>query len=572
MCFLMTGVTNMVEKNEQRYPSIDDLKQRIKFSPDTGHIWLGEQRMLLLHCEAMGSLRRELVETLGVERAKGIIMRTGYRAGIEDAKLAKNWRPDANERDQFLVGPQLHQLEGMVRVANSKLEMDISKKQFYMELDWENSYESEVHQKTFGPSEDPVCWMEVGYASGYSSEFTGQPILFVEKACCACGDDYCTIIGKPLSEWDNAKELNRHYESNSIVDQFLNLRDEVVQLKSSLDEHDKEDDAIIGVSKSFKESYELLDKAVQGPVTVLLLGETGVGKELFARSLHRKSERAEQPFIAVNCAAIPEDLLEAELFGVEKGAYTGAHQSRQGRFERANGGTLFLDEIGDLAYSAQAKLLRVLQEGELERVGGGKVISVDVRVVAATHTNLAEKVDLKQFRQDLFYRLNVYPIVIPPLRERQGDIALLADNFINQYKAKYHKDIKGITDHAMVRLEAYRWPGNIRELENVIERGVLLCDNGGQVELQHLFAMMDIDEEPELGLGNAGQLQALKKDSYHQFVDIFFKEQHNLFDLEETILKEAVKRAEGNLSGAARMLNMTRPQLAYRLSKLGQEK
>jgi len=310
---------------------------------------------------------------------------------------------------------------------------------------------------------------------------------------------------------------------------------------------------------------------VQGPVTVLLLGETGVGKELFARSLHRKSSRSDEPFIAVNCAAIPDDLLEAELFGVEKGAYTGAHQSREGRFERASGGTLFLDEIGDLSYSAQAKLLRVLQEGELERVGGGKVISVDVRVVAATHTDLLDKVEKGHFRRDLFYRLNVYPIIVPSLRDRQCDIALLAENFIAKYKAKYHKEIKGITHHAMVQLEAYQWPGNVRELENVIERGVLLCDNGGKVELEHLFAMMNVEQAAELGLDDSGQLKAVNKDGHHPFVELFFDTQNNLFDIEETILKEAVKRSKGSLSKAARVLGMTRPQLAYRLGKVEKE-
>lgn len=562
----------MVDEIKQQYPSSDDLKERIRFSPDTGHIWLGEHRMLLLHSEALGSMRRELIETLGVDRAKGIIMRTGYKAGVEDAKLARKLRPNASEVDQFLVGPQLHQLEGIVRVTTTKFELDVQAKKFYMELGWENSYESEVHQKAFGPSEDPVCWMEVGYASGYSSEFTGQPILFVEQTCRACGNDSCVIIGKPLDEWDNADELKQYYEANSIVDQFLNLRDEVVSLRSSLDEHDKQDDHIIGESTLFKEACGLLEKASQGPVTVLLLGETGVGKELFAHALHRKSSRADKPFIAMNCAAIPDDLLEAELFGVEKGAYTGAHQSREGRFERANGGTLFLDEIGDMSYSAQAKLLRVLQEGELERVGGGKVISVDVRVVAATHADLLGKVEKDHFRRDLFYRLNVYPIVVPPLRDRQCDIALLAENFIAKYKAKYHKDIKGITHHAMVQLEAYQWPGNIRELENVIERGVLLCDNGGKVELEHLFAMMNIEQAPEMSLDNSGQLKAVKKGVYNQFVEMFFDAQNNLFEIEETILKEAVKRSEGNLSRAARALGMTRPQLAYRLGKIEEDK
>lgn len=561
----------MVDKIRQSYPPSDDLKERIRFSPDTGHIWLGEQRMLLLHSEALGSMRRELIETLGVDRAKGIIMRTGYKAGVEDAKLARKLRPNASEKDQFLVGPQLHQLEGIVRVTTTQFELDIQAKKFYMELGWENSYESEVHQKAFGLSEDPVCWMEVGYASGYSSEFTGQAILFVEQACRSCGHDHCVIIGKPLDEWDNADELKQHYEANSLVDEFLDLRDEVVSLRSSLDEHDKQDGHIVGESAPFKEAVGLLEKAVQGPVTVLLLGETGVGKELFARALHRKSSRADKPFIAMNCAAIPDDLLEAELFGVEKGAYTGAHQSREGRFERANGGTLFLDEIGDLSYSAQAKLLRVLQEGELERVGGSKVISVDVRVVAATHADLLAKVEKDHFRRDLFYRLNVYPIVVPPLRDRQCDIALLADSFIAKYKAKYHKDIKGITHHAMVQLEAYQWPGNIRELENVIERGVLLCDNGGKVELKHLFAMMNIEQAPELSVDNSGQLKTVSKGVYNQFVEMFFDAQNNLFEIEETILKEAVKRSEGNLSKAARALGMTRPQLAYRLGKIDEE-
>ncbi|PCI21521.1 MAG: sigma-54-dependent Fis family transcriptional regulator [Piscirickettsiaceae bacterium] len=561
----------MVKKTDFNYPSSDDLKSHLRFSPETGHIWLGEQRMLLIHSEAMGSMRRELIETMGMERAKGIIMRTGYQSGVEDAKLARQLRPDASEIDQFLVGPQLHQLEGIVRVTPIKFELNSKKKQFYMELRWENSYESEVHQKAFGVSDDPVCWMEVGYASGYSSEFTGQAIIFSEQACRACGNDSCLIIGKPAADWQNIEELTQYYQADSVVDQMLDLRDEVVSLRSSLMEQEKQDSHIIGVSKPFKDAFGLLEKATQGPVTVLLLGETGVGKELFARSLHRKSCRNENPFIAVNCAAIPDDLLEAELFGVDKGAYTGAHQSREGRFERANGGTLFLDEIGDLSYSAQAKLLRVLQEGEIERVGGVKVIKVDVRVVAATHADLLEKIDKGEFRRDLFYRLNVYPISVPPLRDRQCDIALLANSFIDQYKIKYHKEVKGITHHAMAQLEAYQWPGNIRELENIIERGVLLCDNGSKIELQHLFAMMDVEQATESVVDESGQLKTVNNGVYNQFVEMFFEAQNNLFEIEKTILQESVNRARGNLSSAARSVGMTRPQLAYRLGKIEKE-
>lgn len=555
-----------------KFPSSDDLKDRIRFSSETGHIWLDEQRMLLMHSEAMGSLRKELIETLGLEQAKGLLMRMGFKSGEEDAKLAKKMRPDASDKDRFLVGPQLHQLEGLVQMTPIRFELDIKKKQFFLENCWNNSYESEVHLKYFGASEEPVCWMQIGYASGYTTEFMGQSILFEEVECKACNHESCRIIGKPVAEWDNPEKLTKYYESSSIVDQILDLRDEVTSLRSSLSEKDRPGSCIIGESKNFMDAFSLLVKAVQGPITVLLLGETGVGKELFARALHIRSDRKDEPFIAINCAAIPDDLIEAELFGVEKGAYTGAYQSREGRFERANKGTLFLDEIGDLSYSAQAKLLRVLQEGELERVGGTEVTSVDIRLVAATHTDLLEKVEKGEFRRDLFYRLNVYPINIPPLRERVGDIPLLVNNFIKHFKVKYSKDVKGLSPHAMAELETYKWPGNIRELENVIERGVLLCDNGSYIEFGHLFAMVGAKDPALSKVDDEGRLIGAGKSIYSDFVDMFFDAQNDLYEIEEVLLKEAVNRAQGNLSRASRMLGMTRPQLAYRLGKIADDK
>lgn len=554
------------------YPSSADLKEKIQFSSETGHIWLDEQRMLLVHSEAMSSLRTELVETLGVERAKGVMMRTGFKSGVEDAKLAKKLRPDASEKEQFLVGPQLHQLEGIVKATPIKFEINIKEKKFYMEIRWDNSHESEGHLKAFGISKEPVCWMEVGYASGYSSEFTGQSILFSEQQCRACCHEHCLIVGRPAAEWENPEVLSKYYEPSSLVDQILELRDEVSILRSSLIEEEAATDEIVGTSEPFKQAMGLLQKASQGPVTVLLLGETGVGKELFARSIHRQSGRCNKPFIAINCAAIPDDLLEAELFGVEKGAYTGAQQSREGRFERAHQGTLFLDEVGDLSYSAQAKLLRVLQENELERVGGTTVVPVDVRLVAATNADLMEKVEKGLFRKDLFYRLNIYPINIPPLRERIRDISLLVDKFINYFKVKYHKEINGISNRALAQLEMYQWPGNIRELENVIERGVLLCDNGCEIEFQHLFATAEMKEKAITKVDDGGRLKEIEKGFYSDFVDLFFSAQNNLLGIEETLLEESVKRAKGNLSQAARMLGITRPQLAYRLNKIDNNK
>lgn len=562
---------------DYKYPSNEDLKQRIRFSAETGYIWLGEQRMLLMNSDAMGSMRRDLIEMLGIERAKGIMMRAGFKAGADDAKLAKKIRPDASLRDQFLVGPQLHQLEGVLKATLITFEFDIKKKKFYAEVRWDNSYESDLHVKSFGVSDDPVCWMEIGHASGYSTEFTGQSILFAETQCTACENEFCLIVGKPIADWENPEELTKYYEPEYLVDKILNLHEEVSTLRSSLElpmaDYSKPGKCLIGESKVFMQTFSLMVKAAQGPVTVLLLGETGVGKEVFARALHRRSDRSDQPLVAVNCAAIPDDLIEAELFGVDKGAYTGAHQSRMGRFERANKGTLFLDEVGDLSHAAQAKLLRVIQEGELERVGGTSVISVDVRLIAATHTDLLEKVERGEFRKDLYYRLNIYPIIVPSLRDRLSDIPLLVEKFINHFKIKYHKEVNGVSAHAMVQLQKHQWPGNIRELENVIERGVLLCDNGGVIEFSDLFAMVGTESAEITKVDENGYLvEEGKKNFYDDFVDMFFSAQNNLYEIEEVLLKEAVNRAQGNLSRASRMLGMSRPQLAYRIGKIGDSK
>ncbi len=235
-------------------------------------------------------------------------------------------------------------------------------------------------------------------------------------------------------------------------------------------------DEIIGSSPAIREVLALLAKVAPSDATVLILGETGTGKELFARSLHGHSRRAAKPFVRVNCAAIPQSLIASELFGHEKGAFTGALQRRLGRFEAADGGTLFLDEVGDLPPETQVALLRVLQEREFERVGGSRTISVNVRIVAATNKDLAASVAAGTFREDLFYRLNVVPLRLPPLRERVPDLLLLIEHFLNHYAAKSGKAISRIETVCLQRLTAYQWPGNIRELQNMVERAIVLSD------------------------------------------------------------------------------------------------
>src|SRR2546421_11071197 len=244
---------------------------------------------------------------------------------------------------------------------------------------------------------------------------------------------------------------------------------------------------IIGASPAFRRMMTLIDQVADSSATVLIQGESGTGKELIARRIHDRSPRRQGPCVAVNCAALPETLLESELFGYEKGAFTGAAGRKEGRFELATGGMLFLDEVSDLSPVTQPKILRVLQEGEFERLGGTKTFRVDVRIVAATNQDLAHMVREKRFREDLYYRLNVITLTVPPLRERREDVRVLAQHFLRIYAAKNNRTLEGFTDEAMRRLEAYAWPGNVRELENVVERGVVLARG----------ALMDTDELPE---------------------------------------------------------------------------
>jgi len=283
--------------------------------------------------------------------------------------------------------------------------------------------------------------------------------------------------------------------------------------------------------------------------TVLLGGETGVGKDLIARAIHQKSRRASGPFIKINSTAIPENLLESELFGYEKGAFTGAAASKPGKFELADKGTLFLDEIGDVPPAIQVKLLRVLQEREFERLGGTRTVKVDVRLVAATNRDLRAALEEGTFREDLYYRLNVVPIDIAPLRERKEDIPGLVHLFISRFSAESDKSVAGITPDAMRILVNYHWPGNVRELQNILERACALA-KGTILEASDIH----LDVRPARGVESANH---------------FLPEGMTLEQWEDEMIQEALKRANGNKSQAARLLGLSRNALRYRLSKIG---
>mgnify|MGYP005839119377 CR=1 FL=1 len=301
---------------------------------------------------------------------------------------------------------------------------------------------------------------------------------------------------------------------------------------------------IIGTSKGIRSVLDLVSQVGPSDATVLITGESGTGKELVASAIHRQSNRAQQAFIKVNCAALPESIIESELFGHEKGAFTGALYQRKGRFELAHGGTLFLDEIGDLSPQMQVKLLRVLQEREIDRVGGTQPIKIDVRLIAATNRNLEADVKVGRFREDLFYRLNVFPIHIPPLRERKSDIILLADFFSEKYAQKYGKLIKRISSPALDLLSSYHWPGNIRELENCIERAVILSSDN-VIHSYHLppslQSAQSTQTEPSTTLKAA------------------------LSRLEKELIIEALKITKGNMAVAARRLGITERQMGLRV-------
>ncbi len=548
---------------------IEELAGRLRFSFATGHIWLGEERMILMHKAAFGSFRKELVDTLGMERARGVLTRMGYAAGTRDAELVRTLYPDSSDGDILLRGPLLHTLQGVAKVEATRLDVDIAKGAMHADVNWLGSFEANVHREIFGIEPGSCCWMQLGYASGYCAGILRKFVLFEEVEC---GPERCRIVGKPLDEWDPAlaEPLLKYFSAEPLADQLLELQHQVRSLRYSINEATEPGD-LVGASPAFRAAWDLLRKAAGSQITVLLLGETGVGKEMFARALHKASSRANAPFVAVNCGALPEQLVESELFGVQQGAYTGAQQSRPGRFERASGGTLFLDEVAELPPAAQTKLLRVLQEGEIERVGDTHTRRVDVRVVAATNVDLEEAVRLGRFRKDLYYRLNVFPVTIAPLRERREDIALLVNRFIDKYASRESKRILGVTDKALRALKRYAWPGNVRELENMVERGVLLAQNDGLIDVANLFSGAPPAEEVDATTcpDRQGKLQCGEPDVMQRlidkFVDQFVGQQMRLEDVEAALVEGVLARCDNNVSAAAKRLGVTRAQLRYRV-------
>src|SRR5881394_3151437 len=360
-----------------------------------------------------------------------------------------------------------------------------------------------------------------------------------------------TFLTKPFSPEQLAVTLKKAEEHTQLVkvNQFL-----------SHAEDEESGYELLGHSKTVEQLRQLIRKVARTQATVLIQGESGTGKELVARALYRQSPRTSAPFIKVNCAAIPENLIESEFFGHEKGAFTGALNKREGRFELAHGGTILLDEISEISPTVQAKLLRILQERELERVGGNRTIKVDVRVISTTNRHLEESVARKEFRQDLFFRLNVVPILVAPLRERREDIQLLADQFRQRFARKHGIEVHGLSNVCSAALQKHDWPGNVRELQNVIERAVILCNEGGILEPAHLglgqsaaissasAAPSPVSYAASNGTSSSGDFPALS-------------------EVEKQHILAALERSKGNRTHAAKVLGISIRTLRNKLNE-----
>jgi transcriptional regulator with GAF, ATPase, and Fis domain len=574
------------DKTLNMKPADLQLLELLDSDEDAGTVYFKNRRVLVADADAQGFLRKEIIDALGWDQARRLLNRFGYARGYRNALAMRDWFDWKADEDWWFAGARLNALEGATKVNLIRAVMDRDEGRCEVIAEWLNSWEAEQHLKHIGKSEVPVCWTLSGYASGYTSAVMGRDVYFLEHECVGRGDARCLVKGTAeadenssvfriaqeqqlLKGKDFRQELERISSERSQLKGLLDeverrsielaqkearvreLESQVIYLQESINEPYKVEE-LIGASAGFRRVMKEVDQVANSDATVLITGETGTGKELVARALHSRSRRKGRALVTVNCAALPSGLVESELFGHEKGAFTGAVQRKLGRFEVANGATIFLDEIGELPLDTQAKFLRVLQEGEFERLGSTNTVKVDVRVLAATNQRLERLVAEGKFRSDLFYRLNVFPINIPPLRERSEDIRLLTNYFAQKFRARFRKSISSIDQRSMEKLMNYAWPGNVRELEHVIERAVLLAN--GEI----LKVNLPLSEE-EIS-GNPSD----KHETPEKLV--------TLDEMERSYIQEVLRHTDGLIAGkggAAEILDLPASTLRSRMKKLG---
>jgi len=487
------------------------LAELLDAPPEGGILRFAGQRALLFDAVALGLLRRELIRLLGHTAARGLLTRFGYGHGWRTAESLRGALPWDDEREWRSAGGRLHRLQGHVAfepapdgvVADreqaaasddpapqagglAQADDDPAARAGFAAAVWRDSYEAAQHLLHVGPSDEPVCWTLTGFASGYLSRATGRAVYCVEEACVARGDAVCRMVGRPREAWGPTIEPHLPYFEQECLDAALQaLRDELRQTERRLRATRRQVAAadtaatvvggLVVRSEALRGLVEQARRVAAVDATVLVTGESGSGKERIARLLHDHSPRAEGPFVAVNCGALPDPLLEAELFGHARGAFTGAGTDRAGLFEAAHHGTLFLDEVGEVSAALQVKLLRALEERRVRRLGETRDRPVDVRIVAATNRDLAQAVREGRIREDFYYRLRVVELRIPPLRERREDILPLAHHFLALAAERFGRRLSGFTGDASERLLRHDWPGNVRELRNAVEHAAVFA-------------------------------------------------------------------------------------------------
>ena len=432
---------------------------------------------------------------------------------------------------------------------------------------WRNSAEAEAHLRAMGPASEPVCWMMLGYASAYSSAFMGHPIIFREVECRAMGAPHCRTIAKPAALWEADEEQGRALglELNACTHEATPSAGALTDDGSTLDIwNDEEAEALVGRLTIVKRLMRLNEP-------VLLLGERGVGKQRLARALHRLGHRSGGPLLVLNCGRSDARDLELELFGHEK---QGDQPARPGKIERLKGGTLVLEDIEALSARLQARLLQLLVEGMIERAGGGQARPCDVRVIACATAQLQKAVGEGSFRTDLFYRLSMFPVPLPPLRERREELPRLIRRYTEHFAKRYDRPILGLSREAMGYLLAHDYPGNIVELEAMLGRSVIMASDG-VIQISHLLSAADPNPPTFFQLAEDGTL--VHPAASDPLLDLDAQTQRmirgnfNIEDFETELVRRAVAQAHGNLSKAARLLGITRAQLAYRYARVNKD-
>jgi DNA-binding NtrC family response regulator len=523
-------------------PEVDPrhLAELVDFRSDQGIIRLHEQRVVLLSAAAMGLLRKELIDTLGLQTARRLFLRFGYADGYHDAVSLRDRTGWSTPLEGLRAGIVLQRLEGIVRSEIIRMDHDENAGRFHADVLWHDSYVAEQHLYHYGRTTAPVCWSLVGYASGYASACLGYEVYFRESECLAQGAAKCTVVGKDAESWGEELEaLRADFQGGNLGREVERLREAVHRRLQAVDRRERlvarrerelnllrERVARHAAAKQFiagsavmQDVLELAARVAPLDTTVLVYGESGTGKEFIVRMIHDQSPRAGGPFVSINCAALTETLLESELFGHVRGAFTGAVRDKAGLFEVAESGTLFLDEIGEVAPTVQAKLLRALQEREIRRVGAERTIKVNARVVAATNRDLRAAVDAGTFREDLYFRLGAFVITVPPLRDRREDIPALVHDFVRRAAARIKKEVVNVSPEAMTALMNYGWPGNVRELEHAIERAVIVA-RGTSIRVRELPPEVS-QKSRQRGRRDSLDLQALERDAIERALDRF---------------------------------------------------